>query len=516
MANCLSILYFQNLLAYVSFVMLAAIITFVEVIPIKLFSQLKWLKNVIVGILVILINGLIVVDIFLIKEFNLLFGEDVINIIADTNPTEVSNFASTYLSFSNILVITSIVILINLVAFFVSKFVVNFKRIWIVNSILCVGGVFLCCISVYSQKVFGSGLGIPQYASITRYVHAGYLLNKRYAHVENLQNICKDVVSTTSINDDRIIILVIGESFSKAHSSLYGYKLSTNPLLGKLKENGELICFENVITPYNATHSTMQALFSVGEFGSSPLFPCFFKEAGYYTHISENQYLLGAAMNFLTDKKLSDLMFSNRQEFKYVHDEQMIDALVVNHAPALYILHLQGQHYAYENRYPNTFNKFTCADYDEKKWDESQRKIIAHYDNATLYNDYVINKLINKCRDKNVCLIYLSDHGEEVYDERDYMGHGDISKSKKLLDYQVRIPFIIWVSDKFKLENNELVDKIKQNENTPITTNDISHILLGLGNIDCDYYKPNRDFLNDKYDKSRHRITLNSVDYDAL
>lgn len=515
-ANCLSILYFQNLLAYVSFVMLAAIITFVEVIPIKLFSQLKWLKNVIVGILVILINGLIVVDIFLIKEFNLLFGEDVINIIADTNPTEVSNFASTYLSFSNILVITSIVILINLVAFFVSKFVVNFKRIWIVNSILCVGGVFLCCISVYSQKVFGSGLGIPQYASITRYVHAGYLLNKRYAHVENLQNICKDVVSTTSINDDRIIILVIGESFSKAHSSLYGYKLSTNPLLGKLKENGELICFENVITPYNATHSTMQALFSVGEFGSSPLFPCFFKEAGYYTHISENQYLLGAAMNFLTDKKLSDLMFSNRQEFKYVHDEQMIDALVVNHAPALYILHLQGQHYAYENRYPNTFNKFTCADYDEKKWDESQRKIIAHYDNATLYNDYVINKLINKCRDKNVCLIYLSDHGEEVYDERDYMGHGDISKSKKLLDYQVRIPFIIWVSDKFKLENNELVDKIKQNENTPITTNDISHILLGLGNIDCDYYKPNRDFLNDKYDKSRHRITLNSVDYDAL
>lgn len=195
---------------------------------------------------------------------------------------------------------------------------------------------------------------------------------------------------------------------------------------------------------------------------------------------------------------------------------KMIDALVVNHAPALYILHLQGQHYAYENRYPNTFNKFTCADYDEKKWDESQRKIIAHYDNATLYNDYVINKLINKCRDKNVCLIYLSDHGEEVYDERDYMGHGDISKSKKLLDYQVRIPFIIWVSDKFKLENNELVDKIKQNENTPITTNDISHILLGLGDIDCDYYKPNRDFLNDKYDKSRHRITLNSVDYDAL
>lgn len=72
------------------------------------------------------------------------------------------------------------------------------------------------------------------------------------------------------------------------------------------------------------------------------------------------------------------------------------------------------------------------------------------------------------------------------------------------------------MSDKFKLENNELVDKIKQNENTPITTNDISHILLGLGNIDCDYYKPNRDFLNDKYDKSRHRITLNSVDYDAL
>lgn len=515
-ANCLAIFNFQSLLAYVSFVMLAAIITFVEVVPIKLLSQLNWLKRIIVCILVMLINGLIVVDVFLIKEFSLLFGEDVINIIADTNPTEVSNFASTYFSISNILMIIAIVVLINWIALFVSKVVVKFKRIWVINTILCLGGIFLGCFSVYSQKVFGSGLGIPQYASITRYVHAGYLLNKRYAHIENLQKICANIESTTSINDDRIIIVVIGESYSKAHSSLYGYNLPTNPLLGKLKEDGELICFENVITPYNATHSTMQAIFSVGEFSVSPLFPCLFKEAGYYTHISENQYLLGTTLNFLTDKKLSDLMFSSRQEFKYVHDEQLIDAFALNHAPALYILHLQGQHYAYENRYPNTFKKFTSADYDEKKWSESQRGIIAHYDNATLYNDYVINKLIDKCRDKNVCLIYFSDHGEEVYDARDYMGHGDISKTKELLDYQVRIPFMMWVSKKFELENKELIYKIKQNINTPITTNDISHVLLGLGNIDCVYYKQNRDFLNEKYNKSKHRITLNSVDYDAL
>lgn len=515
-ANSLSSLYFQDTLAYVSFVLLAAIITFVELSAIKVVDQIKWLKIVMLCVFIALTNVLIVVDSFLIKEFNLLFGEDVINIIADTNPSETSDFIQTYFSFSNILLITSLIVGVNAIAFLSYKLLSKLKFIKISNALLCAGGLLLCCFCVYSQVVYGTGRGIPQYASATRFAHSGYLLKKRAENIYKLQRICDETTATTSAKDDRIIILVIGESYNMYHSQLYGYDKPTSPKLTKLKDNGELYIFNNVVTPYNATHSTMQAIYSLGDFANSALFPCCFKKAGYYTHISESQYSLGASMNFLTDKDLSEKMFTSRSDYKCVYDEILVDSLILKQVPALYVMHLQGQHYTYENRYPMTFRKFKKEDYDSKKWNENQREIIAHYDNATLYNDHVINSIIEKCRGLNVCLIYFSDHGEEVYDVRDYMGHGDLSGSNEALIHQIKIPFMIWLSERFKTGNQELADKIKNSIDLPITTNDISHVLLGLGEVNCQSYNPKRDFISDEYDENKHRVVLKSIDWDNL
>ena len=52
---------------------------------------------------------------------------------------------------------------------------------------------------------------------------------------------------------------------------------------------------------------------------------------------------------------------------------------------------------------------------------------IPHYRNAkknpniyTLYNDYVLKNIIDLFRDKNTVVLYFSDHGEEIYDYRDF------------------------------------------------------------------------------------------------
>lgn len=516
-ANSLSYVYFKDSIACVSFLMLAAIVSFVEIVLVNTFSRINWLKQTVFYLLIAFSNVLILTDIFLIKEFNLIFGEDIINIIANTNSAEASNFVSTYFSFSNITIIISLIIGINVIALLCSRIFSKVKYIGLVNSILCIGGILLSGYCVYNQPVYVLEKGIPQYASVTRYMHSGYLFkNRTIINLNFLQKKSEAISSTTLIKDNRILIFVIGESNSVYHSSLYNYDLPTTPLLNKLKEDGELFVFENVITPYNTTFSVMQSIFTLDEFPSSPLFPCFFKKAGYYTHMSENQYLLDSSMFFLADKTLSDLMFSNRVDYKYVYDEELINSLDLNSGPALYILHLQGQHYAYENKYPKEFRKFTKEDYDAQKWDESQREIIAHYDNATLYNDYVINKLIDKCRNLNACVVYISDHGEEIYDVRNYMGHGDAKGPKEALLRQIRVPFMIWVSEQFKINNKNIVEKMGSDLNIPITTRDISHVLLGLGGICSDDYRPQRDFLNEKYDRDKHRIVLKSIDYDAL
>ena len=336
----------------------------------------------------------------------------------------------------------------------------------------------------------------------------------RAQRVTILTDICKSTTSTTTIQDDRIIVLVIGESFSRYHSSLYGYQHNTNPKLEALRDSGELFVFDNVVTPYNATHAVMSQIFSLGEFPNTPLYPSCFKDAGYYTHISENQYNIGASLNFLTDKNLSDIMFDSRKDFKYEYDMTLVDSTEIDTDHALYIFHLKGQHYTYADCYPSDYNHFTPDDYDSKKYSPKQRSIIAHYDNATLYNDYVIASIIDNCREKNACLIYFPDHGEEIFETRDYMGHGDAGNNRHSLDLQIKIPFMMWMSDKFKGSNPDIATKVADNLHIPITTKDVPHLLLGLGGITNDFYDPTRDFLNDRYNKSPRRIVLNSIDYD--
>lgn len=80
------------------------------------------------------------------------------------------------------------------------------------------------------------------------------------------------------------IVIIIGESFSKHHSSLYGYPLPTNPRLEERLRRGELFVFRDVVSPANLTTSVLSNLFSPASLGSgqswkdSPLFPALFKK----------------------------------------------------------------------------------------------------------------------------------------------------------------------------------------------------------------------------------------------
>ena len=44
-----------------------------------------------------------------------------------------------------------------------------------------------------------------------------------------------------------------------------------------------------------------------------------------------------------------------------------------------------------------------------------KNKTIADYDNATLYNDIVLSKIVDLFRQQEAIVIYLSDHGEDCY-----------------------------------------------------------------------------------------------------
>ena len=70
-----------------------------------------------------------------------------------------------------------------------------------------------------------------------------------------------------------------------------------------------------------------------------------------------------------------------------------------------------GGHGLYYNRYPYAFNKFKAEDI-RLQIGERFREIVAQYDNALYYNDYVVDEIIKRFRDKETLVIYVPDHGE--------------------------------------------------------------------------------------------------------
>ena len=138
--------------------------------------------------------------------------------------------------------------------------------------------------------------------------------------------------------------------------------------------------------------------------------------------------------------------------------------------------------------------------------------VIAHYDNANLYNDYVLNEIINKFEGDDALLVYFSDHGEEVY-ELGYMGHGTAMASEDFR-YQLRVPMFIWMSDKFIERHNQIVPKIRDRKFWPLLTSDIGHFLIDVAGIETESFDSARSFINFQYDKKKPRLVMGGWDYD--
>lgn len=78
-----------------------------------------------------------------------------------------------------------------------------------------------------------------------------------------------------------------------------------------------------------------------------------------------------------------------------------------------------GQHVNYKLRYRKEQAKFWASSYEEKRPEltTAQRKMLSHYDNATLYNDSIVAQIVKRFQKEDAVVIYVPDHGEECYEE---------------------------------------------------------------------------------------------------
>ena len=334
-----------------------------------------------------------------------------------------------------------------------------------------------------------------------------------------------------------VILLLIGESYNRYHSPLYNPDARrTTPNLCRMQRQGNLVVYDDAVSPYNVTSKTFRHMFSTyypgcgREWVDCTLFPAVFRKAGYKVWFFTNQFA-GEENNKDHHDHAGGTIFNQRElrqlQFSYMNTEasrydmellsQLPPADSLAAQPSLLIFHMIGQHEDYRERYPAEYSHFSADSIQNPYTDEKGRQIVAEYDNATLYNDAVVGKLLDMYSSQDVVALYLSDHGEEIYDWRNscYRTNSDMM-TPEIARYQYGIPLLFYVSDSFKANHPGLLAEIQAARHKPFLATMLPFVLFHLAGISHADYKPSLDILSPEFDESYPRIIREDVPYDEV
>ncbi len=334
------------------------------------------------------------------------------------------------------------------------------------------------------------------------------------------------------------IVLIIGESYNRHHSSQYGYPMPTTPRQSRMERQGRLVKFTDVVSPWNLTSFVFKHIFSLytvgdkGEWCDYPLFPELFRKAGYHVTFITNQFLPKAKEAvydfsggfFLNNPKLSAAQFDTRNTQLHQYDEDLLkdyDELKgQNTDNNLIIFHLLGQHVQYRQRSPKDRKHFHGDDYKELKpnLNARERQTLADYDNAVLYNDSIVTEIVKRFENDDAIVIYVPDHGEECYEGNMHffcrMHSAKIDA--RLAHAEFDIPMWIWCSRKYIRRRPMIFREVVGARNRRYMTDALPHLLLYIAGIHCHDYQDRLNLLSPDYDESRPRLLKHTTDYDKL
>ena len=439
-------------------------------------------------------------DIFTLYFYECRLDKAMLYVILGTKFSEAGEFFSSYVTQIDFVKFLVIVVLCVFAACYLYSIL---SRTKIFAIVILFTATISGAVGIYEKII------VRDYFSPFRFFSMLWGVHKENVAMEEILSSGKKYADLTR-NESSIpnFVFVLGESTAKHHMSLYGYELPTNPKLTARYNNGELFLFTNVTSPNAHTIPVMEKLFTfynnetAGEWFKYTNLFSILRSAGYKTVWLSNQETFGKysrAGRFYAQQGDIRKFITIRDFYTVVnnYDEKILpvlDTAIVDNEKdkTFYVIHLLGTHFEYALRYPDEYKKFFAA--DEKGYDkitDAQKKIRADYDNAVLYNDFVVDEIIKRFEDKNSILIYISDHGEEVYDFRNFHGHSDQNKSR----YMLEIPMMIWISNDFRKNYPALCERISKSTDKSFMTDNMIHVILDIMQIGTAEYDPSKSLL---------------------
>lgn len=321
--------------------------------------------------------------------------------------------------------------------------------------------------------------------------------------------------------DSSLIVLIIGESCNRHHLGAYGYGKPTTPFLSDRVRKGETILFSDVVSPWNVTCETFENILSThcadmpGNWSDYPFFPQLFRLAGYHTAFYSNQYIIGSGGVsvfkedlFINNPALSPRMFDVRNDSTHRFDMGLIGDYQQNAstAPAqLLVFHYLGVHANFAERFPQDSVRFKAGDYDRPDLSEGGRQLLADYDNALRYNDYVTESILRQFEGKEAIIVFLSDHGERMFDFNTREWARTLVWNTANVRQQYEIPFWIYATPAYQQKHADTWQRIIAASNKPMLTDALPHLMLYLAGIETPWYSERHNILSDGYDADRPR-----------
>jgi len=289
--------------------------------------------------------------------------------------------------------------------------------------------------------------------------------------------------------DEEVHVLILGESAVRSHMGLYGYFRETTPRLQARAD--ELFRFEEVISSHSATIASIRDMFTfcsyedqTGFYNRGTLLQ-YIRKAGFDTGWVSNQCASGYNENFaaMLARSCDKYWFVNpSQHYSFRHyDAEVIAPLRqflarTGNPRKFVVVHLMGQHFGFENRYPPEYARFTS--HNDLKGARGALDQINAYDNATCYNDHVVDTIIElvKQHGAHASVLYLADHGIDLFEYNDTASQSEWDGTPPMF----QIPFVLWLSEAFRTSRPDLVALLPDFLKRRFMTDDLIYSLPDL------------------------------------
>lgn len=311
-----------------------------------------------------------------------------------------------------------------------------------------------------------------------------------YAKQQQMQQADRESLPYEAVQmpDSIDIVFVLGEAARADHLQLNGYARETTPLLAA---RSNVISLPHIYSEYSYTTTSVPHILSPADSvhtarsGTHHSFLYTLRENRFASAWISNQDDGRTYTAFIHEA--DTVIFPNAGKSVFVfdpwYDEQLLPILdsvrAQSAARNIYVLHAIGSHWYYNLHVPEQAQVFTPTTTNRIITSNTDEQIVNSYDNTIRYMDLFVDSVIQRFEDRCALVIYLSDHGEALGEDGQYL---HASESEAL--HQPAC--FVWYSDKYAAMYPDKIKALVANQDKHYRTDFVFYSLLYAAGIEAE------------------------------